>query len=106
MIVVPVDPVSAFRRLVVDDGVPPPVDPKDVADGGGAKRFYPPAFMARTPEGMLAIRQHKPLDQEVETDLKTYLSLQNTSSPPVCSRCKRTGLSISVNLDQEHPCVH
>jgi hypothetical protein len=39
MIVVPVDPMSAFRRVVIDDGVPPPVDPKDMADGGGVERF-------------------------------------------------------------------
>jgi hypothetical protein len=38
-IVVPVDPMSAFRRVVIDDGVPPPVDPKDMVDGGGVERF-------------------------------------------------------------------
>jgi hypothetical protein len=39
MIVVSVDPMSAFRRGVIDDGVPPPVDPKDMADSGGVERF-------------------------------------------------------------------
>ena len=31
--------MSAFRRGVIDDGVPPPVDPKDMVDGGGVERF-------------------------------------------------------------------
>jgi hypothetical protein len=39
IIVVTVDPMSAFRRVVIDDGVPPPVDPQDMVDGGGVERF-------------------------------------------------------------------
>jgi hypothetical protein len=69
-IVVPVDPTSAIHRLIVDAGVPPPVDrSKRCGRWRWPQAPYPPTWIARTLQGKLAIRRLKPLDRLVETNL-------------------------------------